>query len=167
MNCRTPYLLSLADNVRERTLSDKVSSTVLGHVGIMLHNCRPLSQQRMPLQRSAGSIYTLSKLCESQQCYDVRDYKSFTSQQARSHTAARSQISHSLPDRQATGQGTAPSIRHLCCGTSLTNTDASSPHCISALWTSNLHMTRYSGSCYGISVIGWGYKAPCWAPCSP
>lgn len=34
------------------------------------------------------------------------------------------------PPRQATGQSTAPSIRHLCCSTSSTSTDASSLHCI-------------------------------------
>ena len=58
-------------------------------------------------------------------------------------------------------------VRYLCCSTSLTSTDASSLHCISALWTSNLHMTGCSGSCYRISFVGWGYKAPCWAPYSP
>ena len=30
----------------------------------------------------------------------------------------------------------------------------------------NLHMTGCSGSCYGTSFAGWGYKAPCWAPYS-
>ena len=63
-----------------------------------------------------------------------------------------------LPLRQATGQSTAPSIRHLCCSASLTNIDASSLHSTSALWTSNLHMTGYSGSCYGIPFVGWGTR---------
>ena len=64
-----------------------------------------------------------------------------------------------LPLRQATGQGTAPSIRYLCCSTSLTNTDAASLHYISALWASNLHMTACSGSCCGTCFADWGYKA--------
>ena len=63
-----------------------------------------------------------------------------------------------LPLRQATGQGTAPSIRHLCYSTPLTSTDASCLRCISALWTSNLHMTGRSGSCYGISFAVWGVQ---------
>ena len=79
----------------------------------------------------------------------------------------RSSEASGLPLRQATGQGTAPSIRHLCCSTSLTHTYATSLHYISALWTSNLHMTGCSGSCCGISFAGWGSKAPCWAPYSP
>ena len=53
-----------------------------------------------------------------------------------------------LPLRQATGQSTAPSIRHMCCSTSLTSTDASSLQYTSALWSSS---TRCSGRCYGTS----------------
>ena len=54
-----------------------------------------------------------------------------------------------LPLRQATGRSTTPSIRLLCCSKSLTSTDASSLHCISALWTSSLHMTGCSGKSCG------------------